>query len=100
LLAEIAIRYNRQSNCHAEEEVNEMKFSKRAAVSTMVLASLTMQYTTVIHPTEAVISSQAAAVETGLAKLNEILLMTPLWRDVNFRFTVDVHPQPSVTGTP
>ncbi|QSO46516.1 hypothetical protein [Alicyclobacillus mengziensis] len=77
-----------------------MKFSKRAAVSIMVLASLTMQYTEMIHPADAVLQSEAASNGTGLAKLDEILLMMPLWRDVSFRFTVDIQPHAGVSKTP
>lgn len=97
---ENAIRMVGQSDYNAEEEVNELKFSKRAAVSIMVLASLTMQYTVMIHPIDAVLPSEAAMNGTGLAKLDEILLMMPLWRDVSFRFTVDIQPHAGVSKTP
>ena len=97
---ENAIRMVGQSDYNAEEEVNEMKFSKRAAVSIMVLVSLTMQYTVMIQPADTVLQSEAATNGTGLAKLDEILLMMPLWRNVSFRFTVDIQPHAGVSRIP
>ena len=75
-----------------------MKFSKHNAVTTMV--AVTMSCSLTVHPIDAVITSGASTVGTGLTKLDEILLMTPLWRDISFQFTVDFHPQGTGVNMP
>ena len=77
-----------------------MKFSKHTAVTTMVAATLTMSCSLTVHPIDTVITSDASAVGTGLTKLDEILLMTPLWRNISLQFTVDFHPQGTSVNTP
>ncbi|KPV43757.1 hypothetical protein [Alicyclobacillus ferrooxydans] len=77
-----------------------MKFTKHTAAMTMVAMTVTMSCSLTVHPIDAVIPSDTSAVGTGLMKLDEILLMTPLWRNISLQFTVDFHPQGTSVNVP